>query len=264
MKQTLIEIVSDILSDMSGDYVGSINDTDEALQVAQIVKSTYLAMMSNRNWPHTARILQLTPFTDNTKPTHMQIGDDFKELISVYYDCSRLQDLRVDFRQIKYLDPDAFLRYTNRRNSIDPNTMMITDPSGIRFMAVSNKAPEYYTSFDDKTLVFDSYDHGVDSTLQAHKVQARAYIIPSFEMRDDFVPDLPIEAFSALIEEAKSKAMFKLNEVQDVKSEQEASRQQRWLSRKAWSVHSEDIYPYDYGRSRYGGRLRKDPTFRRN
>lgn len=262
MKYTLLEIVSDILSDMDGDYVAGINDTDEATQVAQIVKTTYQAMMSNRNWPHTAVVLNITPSTDNLLPTHTSLPSNVKELISVYYDVRKNGETRLNYRQIKYLAPDDFLRYTNQRNNDDVNCDIIQDPSGVKILIMKNKAPEYYTSFDDEVMVFDSFDSSVDSTIQANKTQIRAYVIPPFEMQDDFIPDLPDEAFSALIEEAKSKAMFKLKQTQDIKAEQEANRQQRWLSRKAWKTHEKDLYPYSYGRKNAKGR-RKDPTFRR-
>lgn len=262
MKYTLLEIVSDILSDMDSDYVDSINDTDEAAQVAQIVKTTYQAMMSNRNWPHTAVALNIIPSANNLLPTHTTLPDNVKELISVYYDVKKFGETRLNYKQIKYLDPDDFLRYTNQRNNDDVNCDVIQDPSGVKILIMTNKAPEYYTSFDDETMVFDSYDSEVDSTIQANKTQVRAYTIPVFEMIDSFVPDLPDEAFAALIEEAKSKAMFKLKQTQDIKAEQEANRQQRWLSRKAWKVHEKDLYPYSYGRKHARGR-RKDPTFRR-
>lgn len=262
MKYTLLEIVTDILSDMDGDFVSSINDTDEALQVAQIVKTNYQAMISNRNWPHTARVLTITPYADNLLPTHTRIEDNVKEVISIYYDIRQNTETRINYRQIKYLEPDDFLRYTNSRNNDDVNCDVILDPSGVKLLILTNKAPEYYTSFDDTTIVFDSFDSDVDSTIQANKTQIRAYIIPPFEMEDDFVPDLPDEAFALLIEESKSKAMFKLKQTQDIKAEQEAGRQNRWLSRKSWRAHEKDIYPYSYGRKNAKGR-RKDPTFRR-
>lgn len=263
MAETLLDIVSDILSDMDGDYVDSINDTDEALQVAQIVKSTYRAMMSNRNWPHTARAINIISSTNNLLPTHAYLPENVKEVISIFYDIRKANQTRIDSRQIKYMDPDDFLRRTSGRNSDALTTDVITDPSGVRFLIQNNKAPEYYTSFDDNAIVFDSYDRAVDDSIQATKTLMRAYTIPEFEMRDDFVPDLPDEAFSALIEEAKSKAMFKLKQTQDIKAEQEASRQQRWLSRKAWRAHGADIMPYSYGRKNAKGR-RRDPTFRRD
>lgn len=263
MKKTLLEIVVDILSDMDGDYVNSINDTDEGLQVAQIVKSTYESMISNRNWPHTARLINLVPHSDNERPTHMKINDPIKEMISVYYDTRKFDDNRLNYTQIRYIDPDAFLRFTNTRNSNDLNTRLITDPSGVKLLITANKAPEYFTSFNDDDLVFDSFDARIDSSLQASKTQARAYVIPKFEMSDYYIPDLPDEAFAALLEEAKSRAMLRLKQVQDVKAEQESNRQQRWLSRKSWRAHEKDIYPFDYGRGRHGGGYRRDPTFRR-
>lgn len=263
MKYNLLEIVTDILSDMDGDFVGSINDTDEASQVAQIVKTTYQALLSNRNWPHTARVLNITASADDLLPTHTRIEDNVKEIISVYYDIKKLGETRINYRQIPYLDPDDFLRYTNSRNNDSVDCDVILDPSGVKLLILTNKAPEYYTSFDDTTIVFDSYDAAVEDTIQANKTQIRAYIIPTFEMEDEFVPDLPDEAFALLIEESKSKAMFKLKQTQDIKAEQEAGRQNRWLSRKSWRAHEKDIYPYDYGRRRRGGGRSKDPTFRR-
>lgn len=259
-KPTLLAIVQDILSDMDSDVINSIDDTDEAGQVAAIVKSTYEAMISNRNWPHTARIINITASTDNLFPTYMTIEDDVKEFISVFYDKQKTDDTRLRYQEIKYKEPDDFLRLTNGRDSSATNIDTVVDPSGVKLLIQNDKAPTYYTSFDDETLVFDSYDSAVDTTLQATKTQARAYVVPDFEVTDTFVPDLPLEAFPALIEEAKSKAQFKLKQMQDIKSEQEASRQQRWLSRKAWRVHGGIRYP-DYGRKR-SAPSQRDPTFR--
>jgi len=259
-KPNLLEIVQEILSDMTSDIINSIDDTEEAGQVATIVKSTYNAMISNRNWPHTAHVVNLTASTDNLLPTHMTIDEDIKEMISVYYDKRRQGETRIRNEQILWKDPDDFLRYINNRDSDGADTLTVTDPSGVKLLILTNKAPSYFTSFDDETLVFDSYDSDIDTTLQAVKTTARAYIMPVFQINDEFIPDLPMEAFSALIEEAKSKAMFKLNQVQDIKSEQEAGRQHRWLSRKAWTVKGGIKYP-DYGRRR-GTYPKRDVTFR--
>lgn len=78
-------------------------------------------------------------------------------------------------------------------------------------------------------------------------MQAQAYVLPEWENDDDFIPFLPDEAFILLLEESKSKAQYKLRQFQDVKAEQEAGRQNRWLSRKAWRVNGGIQYP-NYGR----------------
>ena len=78
MKLTLLEYVQDIMSDLDSDEVNSIDDTVEALHVAQIVKSTFFAMMSNRNWPHLRRTIKtLNPITID-RPTLLRIAYDVK------------------------------------------------------------------------------------------------------------------------------------------------------------------------------------------
>jgi hypothetical protein len=258
MKMTLLEIVVDILSDMDGDEVNSIDDTVEATQVAQIVKSTYMAMMSNRNWPHTRQTIQISPSGDSALPTHMNIQETIKDLCFINYNKHKAGETRKLYQPVKYLYPDDFLRVVNRRNNDTDTVDIITDPTGVELLIRNDTAPTYYTSFDDEVLVFDSYDKYVDSTLQESKIQAQAYVMPTWVHRDSATPDLPAEAFTALLEESKSRAMLKLKQVQDVKAEQEASRQQRWLARKARTVNGGVRYP-NYGRRGSG---RTESTFK--
>lgn len=247
MAETLLDIVQEILSDSDGDEVNSITDTEESEQCAKIVISTYQAMMSNSIWPHTRRLVQLVPYSDNTQPTHMSLDENIKELISIYYDKKQSTDTQKKYEEVKYKSPDDFLRYVHQRRSDDAAVMTVVDPSGVELFIRNDQAPSYFTSFDDVTLVFDSYDSSVDSTLQSSKVQALAYIIPVLNLLDNAEPDLPIDAFSALKEQAKSVFQFRLRQIQDIKAEQEAGRQKRWLSRKAWRTNKNARYP-KYGR----------------
>tara|TARA_R110000772_G_scaffold129472_2_gene237596 strand:- start:11789 stop:12577 length:789 start_codon:yes stop_codon:yes gene_type:complete len=258
MKMTLLELVQDILNDMDGDEVNSLDDTFESAQVAQIIKSTYYAMMSNRNWPHTKQAIQIAPSGDSALPTHMVLQQEIKELSFINYNKIKSGETRKLYKPIRWLEPDDFLRVTNRRDNDSANVDVITDPTGVELLIKNDLAPTYYTSFDDDALVFDSYDITVDTTLQQSKIQAQAYVMPVWSPVDDFIPDLPSEAFTALLEESKSRAMLKLKQVSDVKAEQEAGRQQRWLARKAWRAHGGIKYP-NYGRN---SRKYKDVTFR--
>ena len=71
----------------------------------------------------------------------------------------------------------------------------------------------------------------------------------SWSSADDFIPDLPENAFTALVEEAKSKAALRLAQKPDEKAEQEAGRQNRWLARRARRINGGIQYP-NYGRKR--------------
>lgn len=249
MKQTLLEIVQTILSDMDGDEINSISDTLEAEQVASHVRSAYRAIVSHTNWPHTRRAVALVPRSDNAFPTHMRVKEELKELISVRYNKAKTGDERKSYREVTWLDPDDFLRRTNKRDNSQPDVDIVVDDSGIELFILNDKAPDYYTSFDDVNLVFDSYDKSVDSSLQQSKLQAQGYIIPEFRINDSFIPDLPADAFSLLVEESTSRAQFKMRQFQDVKSEQESTKQSRWLSRKSWTVHG-GVRLRDYGRNK--------------
>jgi hypothetical protein len=252
MKLSLLDIVQDVLNDIDSDEVNSIDDTVEAAQVAAIIKSTYFAMMSNRNWPHLRKPIHLIPTTDINQPTQVYIKDDIKELIFINYDCRKSpyanpEGTKAVWVEMKWREPDDFLRIVNTYNELDSNVREVQTENFIDIKVRTDISPTIYTSFDDRTLIFNAYDSVRESNLESNYFQAMAYVMPKWIPTDDFIPDLPDEAFSALVEECKSRASLKLRQVADQKSEQESQRQQKWLARKARRVHNVLEYP-NYGR----------------
>jgi hypothetical protein len=258
MKKSLLEIVQDILSDMGGDEVNSISDTVESSQVAQIVRTTYENMMANRNWPHQKKLAKLTASGNTALPTHMTMEDNVKEIISIKYNCIASGDTKKVYRDVRYVEPDDFLRIVYNRDNTASNVDTIVDPTGAELFIKNDSYPTYLTSFDDVTIVFDSYDSSVESTLQQSKTQVLAYIIPSWTHVDGFTPDLPAEAFPALIEESKNRAFQKIAQRVDQTAAIESRRQQAWLSRKAWRTAGGIKYS-SYGRGRV--KSARDVTF---
>lgn len=248
-KDTLLDIVQSVLVDLSGDAVNSISDTEESEEVARHVKVVYENLVSHTEWPHTRRALTLVPYSNNQYPSHMRVAENLKRLCFINYNKSKLGESRKVYQSVKYLTPEQFLVKLNSRNNTKDNVDTIIDPSGIELLILNDKAPDYYTSFNDVDLVFDSYDSEVDSTLQESKVQAQGYIIPEFKIEDSFVPDLPMEAFSYLREETVSRCQLKMRQIQDVKSEAEAQKQSRWLSQSNFVVKGGITFP-DWGKRR--------------
>ena len=72
---TLLEIVQDILNDMDSDPVNSINDTVEALQIAQTVKTTYNNIIDGRDWPWQYELFQFDALSSTAKPNYLKIPD---------------------------------------------------------------------------------------------------------------------------------------------------------------------------------------------
>lgn len=246
-KMTVLEMVQDILNDIDGDEVNSIDDTTESQQVAQILKTTFYALLHIRNWRSTHQLLALTASGDDALPTHMYLPENLSQLTLINYDVHREGQTKKTYTPIKYLYPDEFLRRQNNLNTDADNVDVIQDPTGVQLLIRNDIPPSVWTSFDDNTIIFDSYDKLVDDTLQTSKCQAMGYITPTWIAEDDSVPPIPEEDFTYLLEEAKSRAAVKIRQAPDQKAEQEAVRQRRWLSRKQWRAAGGIRYP-DYGR----------------
>lgn len=247
MKRTLLDMTQEILSEMDSDEVNSIDDTVESQQVANIIRSCYLGIMSNRNWDHMKRLGQLDSSTDHTKPNYLKVPEDMQEMIWLRYNCTKVNDTAIVYRDLLYKYPDEFMRLTQNRNTNDSNTQVVTDFSGVQLFIRSDYAPTYWTAFDDTYIVTDAYDSAVDTTLQSSKTQSYAVYQPQWTHTDLAVPNLPSEAFTGLVEEAKSTAMLKLKQTADAKAEQKATKQRTWLARKQWTTHGGVRYD-NYGR----------------
>ena len=113
MKRNLLDIVQEILSDLDSDEVNSIDDTIESEQVVTILKSTYYAMIANRDWPHTRQALKLSALGDSSKPTHMKIEDNVKTICFINYNKIKQGETRKNYTKLEYLEPEKFIYKTN-------------------------------------------------------------------------------------------------------------------------------------------------------
>lgn len=245
-KKTLLEIVQDILNDLESDEVNSINDTVEALQIAQIVRSTYEALISGRDWPHLNELFQLDSGTV-AKPTHMKLPETILNISWVKYNKRRVSDTKDKVLEVEYKTPEDFLTILEERDSSASNVTVVTDDSGISLNIVNNFPPSYYTTFDNEYLVFDSFDSALETNLQNSKTSCYGQRDPTFTVTDGFIPDLPVQMFPYLQNEAKSTAFLVLKQMPNQKAEQYSVTQRRRMSQEAWRVKNGITYP-NYGR----------------
>ena len=243
---TLLEMTQDILSDMDSDEVNSINDSVESLQVAQIIKTTYYNIIDGRDYDFLYELFQLDASGTSSRPTHMKLPENIIDLKYIKYNCKTLTDTKDKYLKIKYLMPEDFMEVVDSRDSSKSNVTVVTDPTGISINVMNDKAPEYFTSFDDENLVFDSYDSEVDTTLQNNKTQCHGKRSVAFTLLDSFTPDLPVQMFSYLLAEAKSTAFVTLKQMPNAKAEQISNSQKRRMSQDAWRVKNGIHYPINH------------------
>ena len=244
-KLTVLDMTQDILSDMDSDEVSSINDTLEALQIAQVLKTTYYEMINSRDYDHLKQLFQLDSGTASL-PTHMAIPDNVQYVKWIKYNKRVTNSSADNYLEITYLEPEDFLAILDSRDSLDSTVDTITDPTGITLLVFNDAHPSYYTSFDDEYAVFDSYDSSLESNLQQSMTQCYGSVEPTFSLTDTFVPDFPSKVFPGYLAEAKSTCFNALKQTANQKEEQKSRRQRRKMSRDMRRAEGGGIvYPND-------------------
>lgn len=246
-KLTVLEIVQDILNSLDSDEINSINDTIEAQQVAQIVKTTYYNIIDGKDWSNLYQLYQPDNSGTITAPTKMKIPDASIELLWIKYNKRTTTDTKDKVTNVDYKSPEEFIAILNMRDSSAINIDVIADVVSLNIY--NDRAPTYYTSFDGEYLIFDSYDSDIESTLQNSKCQCYGKVQPIFTIEDSFVPALPIQAFSYLLNEAKATAFVDLKQTVNGKAEQHSLSQKRRMSQGNWKLGGGIKFP-NYGRKK--------------
>ena len=250
MKFTLLEIVQEILSSLDGDEINSISDNTEASQIALIVRRAYLDITSRLNLPEHYEFFQLTASGDNTLPVIMYRPADVDQLLWIKYDKKTSAADPSDFGDVVYLPPSNFFDRMFMLNSDDTNvssTTLTVDSDDFTLLYKTDRAPNYWTSFDDYTLVFDAYDSDLDTTLQKSKTYCYGLKNTTFTLSDSYTPDLDSQQFALLINTAKALAWAELKQTVHGTSERESRRQYMRAQRNKRALPSSEAYSdYNY------------------
>lgn len=232
MRYTLIEIVQRILESMDSDEVSTISQTNESLAVANIVKECYFDIIGKLDFPEHQGIFQLDASGDNEKPVLMSLPSNALDILTLKYNENTVSD--PNLYTVAYVPLEEFIARVTTYNIDDTNvdSLSLTVNGGnFVFKYQTDKDPDYYTSYDDRSVIFDSYDSSKDSTLQKVKTYCYGSILPSFEMDNTFIPDLDARQFQLLIQEAKAQAFQELKQVENPKAERKA-RQNHILAQR--------------------------------
>lgn len=239
MKQTLLQLTQTILSSMDSDEISSITDTVEAQQVVEVIKTVYDAIIAKGEFPIQCTLFNLTASGSNTKPTLMTKPDDINDIQWIRYD-RQIEDASTsDWATLTYLPVDTFL---SRMYSLDTSEDTVgtfdhsIGSSTVTFFYRNDGGPQVYTSYDDNTIIFDSYDSDVDTTLQSSKSLAYGEKALTFTNSDSWTPSLHPHQFPLLLNEAKALAWAELKQVSHAKAEKTARDQWIHLQRTKRTV----------------------------
>lgn len=228
MKMTLLDLVQEIASSMDSDEVNSITDSPESLQIAYVVRRAYLDLASRLNLPEHFDFFKLTASGDSDLPTIMYRPENIDQLLWVKYDKRLAADDPVKMQDVRYMEPTAFYNRMYMMNEDDTNittSSFTIDGSAFTLLHFNDRAPSYWTSVDDYTLVFDAYDSDLEQTLVSSKTHCYGLKNSDFELEDDYTPPLDSQQFSLLLNDAKALAWAELKQTSHERAEREAKRQ---------------------------------------
>jgi hypothetical protein len=138
------------------------------------------------------------------------------------------------YRPVAVTSLEKFLHLTSTLNTTDSNVEVFEftvtnqatgEPSSYKFYFYNDRQPQHCCIVSNYYVIFDSFDSTQDSTLQSSKTMCHGWVLPTFEMKDDFIPMLDDKQFPLLLSEAKSLAFFELKQQPHQKAEQEIKRQ---------------------------------------
>lgn len=252
MPKTVLQLVQQILNDMDSEPVNQLSDTLEAEQVAAVLAETFEDIVSTREIPEHRTLLKLTPASDSQYPTVFLYEDNVFRITNVWYDIQENTtptDANREYREVYWCDPLDFIRKIDAVDSAGSDYDTVTElASGTTFRIRNNKHPSFYTSFDNKRIIMDSYHSTYDDTLQSSKVRAYGVIIPTFNQFDpDHEVDLDPAHTQYLLREATARCFDLFKGGVTPKVEQAAKRVKNHLRNDRYRTVRPNIRN-DYGR----------------
>lgn len=251
-QQTLLEMTQEILTSMQSDEVDSITDTQESTAVARLIRRTYWDLFGILDNPEHYTLFQLDETSAST-PTLMKIPDNVMSVSWIKYDIEQSDDtdpiwVEIPIRALDQADSDA-LKLQPSEDNVESFSYAF-GPDSMPWYYTNDAAPTWYTTPDDYSLLFNSYDSDVETYLRASKTRAYGLVDPTFTFSDSFVPDLDARQFPLLFNEAKALCFAELKQTQNAKAENRARKlliSNQRTKYRVGKVPAYDSVP-DYGR----------------
>ena len=222
---------------MDSDDVNSISDTEEALQVVDIIEDTYNYLMIQLDPPHLHQVCQLTNVGDILLPTDLIIPSNVSDIQTIKYEITETGETNRSFRDLKYLEPQAFVDKLLVRSSGDPEVQEVVTDNGTPLFLFNDRFPTWWTSFDDETITADAYDNTESTTLIGLKTMVLCTVIPPFTKSNTFIADLPEKAFPLFLSESRRACHLYLKQQDSQVDASRALKGTHKIRNKDWKAH---------------------------
>lgn len=254
MKSTLLEAVQEILADMDSDEVNSISDTVESDQVARILRSCFYDIANDIQLLEHKTTFALESAGDTDLPTVFYMPENVTRLDKVMYDHKIDDETEANYQPVEWVDFDEFISRSNGLREQDSGTGEATlegdNSDSFTFIYRTDAHPTYFTTYNNNTIIFDSYDEDEQDTLTSGRMLCTGTVYPTFSLEDDFTPELDPTQFRYWINKAKVRAFANLKQSANPDAAAEARRQRIITQKRKRSIATKPEVKYI--EARYG------------
>lgn len=252
-KKTILKLVQRLGEAIGADEIDSLGETIEATEIANILSDAYEEIISRRSWEFlTGRVRQLDVRAGgSTQLNTLTIPADVTRVVCVKY---RSDSSVESYKVLTYLTACGFVEKVQARNPADDNITTIVNEDGVNLFILTDKAPQYYTSFDEELITFDGYDstRGTGNLIADSVIIADVMPIVDFTDASAVLP-IPERMEQLIYNEAISICSIRLRQTVDPKAESTA-RRQRIALRELEPRTNKDTEEKNYGRQTRSGR----------
>lgn len=223
--KTLLKVVQEIAENITSDEVTTLTNASVEIQDIRNIALRTLEDIAIRNeWEFLKdKPLQLLA---GTNVIELAIPTTVQAVQTVKY--RHVQDgVQSGFTTLRYMHPDEFLHKLQNNNPAEAQYDTVTLTGGVELYPANNRHPRFWTSFDEKNIVFDSYDSaenasGVEAGDSA--ILATIYLDFTGSELETWVAPIPESMFTYWVQEASADASVKLRQTEDPREERKARR----------------------------------------
>ncbi len=247
-KRTILKLIQDLGAGIGSDEIDTLDETIEASDIMTILEQTYQEVLNRKTWEFMkGHIRQLD--VNATYANVLSIPEDVILIKKITY-----RDATGKFVDVQYLSAEEFMMIVQARNTDNANTEAINNADGVAIHVRTDTAPSYWTSFDEVTVTFDSYDSSVAIENLATDSVIISDVMPVTDFTDPAgVLNIPERMETLVFNEALSTCNYRLRQTADPRTDRIARRQGISLRRNEVKTKT-DIKEATYGRNSRSGR----------
>lgn len=259
MQRTLLELTQDILASLDGEEVSAITDTSESTQVANIVRQCFYEIAANHKLPEHHTFFELTETSAST-PTLMTKPTDVISISWIKYDNIDTGETDKNYKEVRFMPMGDFFLGSDSMDTdettVDEYNLTVGSET-FPFKYRNDKQPEFYTSFNDSSLVFDSHDVDVETFLRKTKTWCWGLKESSWTHTGSSVPNLDHKLSNLLFQRAKTQCFLELKQAENPLAMKSARRAELTMQKEKHDINADNVWYYyntkqlpNYGRKR--------------